>query len=582
MSGFKRAMSLICLAAAIASLLTACGATTPEVVKETVVVTQQVEKVATQIVKETVIVEGTPQVVEKVVTPTPEPPTPTPSIPTGGTFVFRNLGDPSVLNPMYAGDGPSLIVLGFTMNGLVKLFGADIQPDLAESWESSTDGLVWTFHLRKDVKWQDGEPFTAKDVVFTFQAIEDEKNNSPSRSSFILDGKPIVFEVVDDYTVRATLPSLQPAFIYYMDMYIVPEHILGTSTDLEHDPYNQKPIGTGPFQVTEWKAGEEVDTVKFKDYFRGEPYLDQVVFRTVPDSQAATVALQTGELDIMSSVDPADVQKLQDAGLTVTPTQRDIQVLIHVNTQNPILSDVRIRKAMMYGMDREAMVVGLEKNYAKVCDSIFHEPVFVYEPNDPKLPPYNYDPTKAAQLLDEAGWTLGADGIRYKDGQPLKFTYLNINIGGPLGKMATVVQAQLRQLGFDIAIETVDIPTFVDRLIVKGCPKPYDVTLDREGALGPDPDAYYSYYYGPDNMQCYNNDEVNRLFDEGRKTNDMAQRKQIYQQVEEILWDELPILPMWYPRTVMALSPKFEYEQAVLDVDQWPLFRYPEWIHLKP
>jgi peptide/nickel transport system substrate-binding protein len=253
-----------------------------------------------------------------------------------------------------------------------------------------------------------------------------------------------------------------------------------------------------------------------------------------------------------------------------------------VNTQNPILSDVRIRKAMMYGMDREAMVVGLEKNYAKVCDSIFHEPVFVYEPNDPKLPPYNYDPTKAAQLLDEAGWTLGADGIRYKDGQPLKFTYLNINIGGPLGKMATVVQAQLRQLGFDIAIETVDIPTFVDRLIVKGCPKPYDVTLDREGALGPDPDAYYSYYYGPDNMQCYNNDEVNRLFDEGRKTNDMAQRKQIYQQVEEILWDELPILPMWYPRTVMALSPKFEYEQAVLDVDQWPLFRYPEWIHLKP
>ncbi|MBN1315318.1 MAG: ABC transporter substrate-binding protein [Anaerolineales bacterium] len=579
----RRAIQLILPAVLILSLLVACGPTAePQIIKETVIVTKEVEVVETQVVIETVIVEGTPQVIEKVVTPTPEPPTPEPSTPTGGTFIFRNLSDPSVLNPLYAGDGPSLIVLGFSMNSLVKVFGADIQPDLAESWESTKDGLVWTFHLRQDVKWHDGEPFTADDVVFTYQAIQDEKNNSPSRGAYVVEGEPILFEAVDDYTVRVTLPAIQPSFIYSMGTFIVPEHVLASSTDLEHDPFNQKPIGTGPFQVVDWKAGEQVELVKFKDYFRGEPYLDQVVIRIIPDSQAATVAMQTGEIHIMSSVDPADISKLEDAGVIVSPTMRDIQVLIHVNTSHPILSDVRVRKAMMYGMDREAMVVGLEKNYAKVCDSIFHEPAFVYEENDPNLPPYTYDPAKAAELLDEAGWLMGDDGIRYKDGEPLSFTYLNINIGGPLGKMATVVQAQLRDIGFDIPIDTVDIPTFIDRLVVQECPKPYDVTLDREGALGPDPDSYYTLYYGPGNYQCYNNDEVNQLLDAGRKTADLEERKAIYQQVEEILWDELPILPMWYPRTLMALSPDFVYEEAILDVDEYCLFRYPEWIHLAP
>ena len=577
MSNLNRKLALVWLTVMLVVLVAGCGPTpAPQIVKETVVVTEQ------QVVKETVVVQGTPQVVERVVTPTPEPPTAVPETPKGGTFVFRNLGDPSVLNPMYAGDGPSLIVLAFSMNGLVKQFGADVQPDLAESWDLSDDGLVYTFHLRDDVKWQDGEPFTAKDVVFTYQAIEDEKNNSPAYSSFIIDDKPVLFEAVDDYTVRATLPALQPAFMNYMDTYILPEHILSKSTDLEHDPFNQLPIGTGPFQVAEWKAGEQLRLVKFKDYFRGEPYLDEVIVRIVPDSQAATVAIQTGEIDFMSSVDPADVAKLEEAGVVVEAPRRDIQVLIHVNVGHPILSDVRVRKAMIYGVDREAMVVGLEKNYAKVADSIFHEPVFMYEENDPKLPAYTYDPVKAGELLNEAGWVVGEDGIRYKDGQPLKFTYLNINIGGPLGKMATVVQAQLRQIGFDIAIETVDIPTFIDRLAVQPCPKPYDVTLDREGAEGPDPDAYYPLYYGPDNYQCYNNEEVNALFDEGRRTADLEARKATYQRVEEILWDELPIIPMWYPRTVVALSPEFEYEEAILDADQWNFFRYPEWIHLKP
>lgn len=579
----KRIIQIMVLTGLVLCFMAACTpAAEPQVIKETVIVTKEVEVVETQVVVETVIVEGTPQVIEKVVTPTPEPATPEPSIPMGGTFIFRNLSDPSALNPVYAGDGPSLITLGFCMNSLVKVFGADIQPDLAESWESSEDGLVWTFNLRQDVKWQDGEPFTAKDVVFTYQAIQDEKNNSPFRGGYILNGEPILFEALDDYTVRATLPSLQPSFIYGMSIAIIPEHILASSTDLEHDPFNQKPIGTGPFQVVDWKAGEQVEMVKFKDYFRGEPYLDKVVLRTIPDSQAATVAMQTGEINIMSSVDPADISTLEGAGVIVEPTMRDIQVLIHVNTENPILSDVRVRKAMMYGMDREAMVVGLEKNYAKVCDSIFHEPTFVYEENDPNLPPYTYDPAKAAELLDEAGWLMGDDGIRYKDGQPLAFTYLNINIGGALGKMATVVQAQLRDIGFDITIDTVDIPTFIDRLITQPCPKPYDVTLDREGAMGPDPDSYYTLYYGPGNYQCYNNDEVNQLMDAGRKTADLDERKAIYQQVEEILWDELPILPMWYPRTLMAFSPNFNFDEAILDVDENCLFRYPEWIHLNP
>src|SRR3989339_1592916 len=188
-----------------------------------------------------------------------------------GEIRFSLGGEVSVLNPILSTDTASSAVEGAIFSGMVKVNEKlEMIPDLAQKWSVSKDGKVWTFRLRRDVKWHDGFPFTAEDVKFTFDSILDPKVNSVRRSDYIIDGQPIKFKVIDKYTVQAILPKPFAPFLTRLGMGILPKHLF-SGQDINRSIYNRKPIGTGPFKFAEWKTGDYVKVIRNDNYFKGKP-----------------------------------------------------------------------------------------------------------------------------------------------------------------------------------------------------------------------------------------------------------------------------------------------------------------------
>jgi peptide/nickel transport system substrate-binding protein len=572
----------------ILSAIAACAPAEPEVVEVEKIMTQVVTQVVSERVVETAEVTRVVEVpveveVEVVVTPTPPPPPEK----RGGTFVMTIGGDPSSLNGIIGNDGDSLPIICLSQNPLTlggENWGAIIEGDLTESWEASEDGKVWTFHLRQDVKWQDGEPFTADDVLFTFQAIQDpEVQTGGFRSRFMQGEEPILFEKIDDYTIRATLDEAIAPFVTNITVPIIPKHIL-EGQDINTSTYNQSPIGTGPFQVTDWQSGESVTLEANPYFYRGEPYLDRWVFRIIPSADARVLALQSGEIDY-GTITGKDVPRfLNNPDFQIIIEPRDNSRTVVLNNAKPYFQDKLVRQALMYGLDRQAIIDAAEQGYAVVADSPFNQPVFVYQEGD--LPQYSFDLEKAKELLTEAGWVdSDGDGVIDKDGIPFDITINYWSSWTFMENVAPLIQAWWGELGIQSDIQTLDPATYIDLIFTTtDIDKPYDVLLSGWGLFGPDPD-HVAAYYAPEEQGAsffnYSNPEVKALFDKGRVTVDEEERHAIYEEVERLLWDELPILPLYYPVTINVFSSRVVLDEAVFDGNRLPPFQYPEKLYLK-
>jgi peptide/nickel transport system substrate-binding protein len=586
-------LTAVSIIALLSLVLAGCAAPTPEVIEKEVIVEKQVP-VTVEVEKEKVVEKEVPvtievekeKVVEKevtkevVVTPTPLPPPPK----KGGTFVTTISGDPVSLNGIVGNDGSSLNVICLNQNPLTlggENWGSIIAGDLAESWEVSEDGKVWTFHLRKDVKWHDGQPCTADDVLFTFQAIQNPEVQTGFRGRFMEEGEPIKFEKVDDYTIRATLKEPIAPFVTNITVPIIPKHIL-EGQDINISEFNEKPIGTGPFKVVEWRSGESVTLEDNPDFYRGEPYLDRWVIRIIPSTDARIVALQTGEVDF-GSIRGKDVPKFLDKPeFTITTQAQDNSRHIGLNNARPFFQDKRVRQALMYALDRQAIVDAAEQGYGIVCDSPFNQPVFIYQEGD--LAQYEFNLDKAKELLKEAGWEdTDGDGIVDKDGEPFKIT-LN-HWTGFMADVAPLIQAWWGEIGIDVTIQAIDPATYVEQIYTTTeIEKPYDALLTGWGLYGPDPDHYAANYAPEEQGESffnYYNEDVKALFDKGRVTIDEKERKRIYEEAERELWEELPILPLYYPVTIYVINNRVNIDEAVLDSNRIPSFRYPEKIYIQ-
>ncbi|HEY63195.1 MAG TPA: hypothetical protein G4O02_01370 [Caldilineae bacterium] len=519
------------------------------------------------------------KIVEKVVTPTP------PSK-RGGTFVTSINGDPTSLNGILANDGASLNVIGLNQNPLIlggENWGTIVAGDLSESWEVSEDGLEWTFHLRRDVKWHDGYPFTADDVLFTFHALQDPNVQAASfRERFFDGGEPIRFEKVDDYTVKAFLKRPIASFATNITVPIIPKHVL-EGQDINTAEFNRKPIGTGPFKVVEWRAGESVILEANPDFYRGAPYLDRWVMRILPSSDAALVALQTGEIDF-GEISGKDVPKfLNNPDFRIFTRPRDLCDVILFNNAHPFFQDKRVKQALMYALDRQALLDTAMLGYGTLADSPFNQPVFVYQEGD--LPQYEFNPDKARELLKEAGWEdTDGDGILDKDGEPFKIELGVFTVAAIHQRIAPLVQAWWQDIGLDVTIKNVDVASFFQAAYKPDIEKPFDVQFTVWGLFGSDPD-HYAAFYAPERQELsfinFYNEEIKQLFDEGRVTLDLEARKQIYEKVERLLWDELPVLPLFYRQTIYVVNNRVNIDEAELDPSRLPPFRYPEKIYIQ-
>ncbi len=319
------------------------------------------------------------------------------------------------------------------------------------------------FTLRDDVRWHDGAPFTSADVAFTCKAILNEKVASPRRSDFDLVDS---VETPDPQSVVVRYKKpFSPALLSWMGA-ILPEHILGKLDPSKWpEVYNRKPVGTGPFKFGSWKTNEFIRLVKNPDYFLGSPWLDSVVFRVLPDPLTLQLAFQTKQVDFWN-VDPWAVKSFEkDPRFDLFSAPGQAYNYIGWNLRRPMFQDLRVRQALAQAVNVPQMIKYIIYGRGVQSTGIFTPQMWFF---DPSVKPLPYDPEAARKLLDEAGWKVGPDGIRVKDGKRFSFTLLANNGNEVRRDIATLVQDDLKQVGIEVKVEIYEWAVLLKRFVSKG------------------------------------------------------------------------------------------------------------------
>ncbi|MCE5208751.1 MAG: ABC transporter substrate-binding protein [Chloroflexi bacterium] len=535
-----------------------------------------------QTIIETVIVEGTPQVIEKVVTPTPVA-----IDKSGGVFTWAIPEEPPSFNPILSDNWTELYVLQFDSEPLTwggENYPTTLNPILAETWETSQDGLVWTVHLRQGVKWHDGTEFTSEDVVFWASALQDPELPAAWFGYRFFTGEdPYLFEAIDDYTVQITTKEPVPNLLNLICVPLIPAHYFIenniTPKDMATEPFNtQGNIGTGPFKFGEYTRGEAVTLVRNDDYWRGKPLLDKVVFRVIPEAESRMIALLNGEVD-WTQLDPQNVpQVVGNPNVTLHILNMDRLSGLDVNTHKPMLADKRTRQAMSYALDRQAIINTVMLGYATVADSPFNPVVSAYEP----LPKYDYNPDKALSLLAEVGWEMGADGVmvaKNVEGVDAGTRFhIEIMSSNPNDQIATMVQSYLGKIGIEVEQKVVDFATYTEENLGKD-PKNYDIGVRGGAFFGSDAGTYGTFFAAGDYQSTrggYYNPDVQALFDQARIQKTQAEADVYYKQAAEIIWDEMPVIALYWPQQIWGASNRLHVEDAEMNASLLGVFTYPE------
>jgi peptide/nickel transport system substrate-binding protein len=454
-------------------------------------------------------------------------------------------------------------------------------PDLAESWKISDDGTVYTIKLRDDVKFHDGTPMTADDVLYTAQLTLAETINSPYRDKFIIDGEPVVWEKVDDYTVQATLPKPFGPFLAKLSradeifFTILPKHILEQCTDMTNCDFNLHPVGTGPFKFVEYVPDQRLVLEAHDDYHQGRPGVKQVVRLAYPNEQSALAALKSGELDATSLKEAGNVAAAeQDPNITVHRYDSNWIFAGRMDMTNPVLQDRAVREAIAHAVDRENLVKAAVSPTATVGNS----PISIGWAASPDVPVFGYDPEKAKSLLEEAGWT--GDGIRQKDGQPLSFTVtIYPNYAAP--DIAAGMQQFLQQVGIDMKINQLEEANFQTEVYQN---KNFDMYLDWQG-FGVDPDIASrwltstaedgTYLSNPSN---YSNPKVDAALNAAALALTQDERAQHLKEAQNLITADVPAVWLYLWQAQQAVGPNvggLSLPASTADMDNTGIFREP-------
>ena len=380
--------------------------------------------------------------------------------PIAGTLRFAGLDDVASLNPLLreqaAGTDIDMLVFGFFFNLDDKM---RFVPELATQVPSyanggiSPDGLTITYHLRKSVKWQDGASFTARDVVFTVGAILNPRNNVAARVGW--DDIASV-DAVSDWEVRFHLKKIYaPAistFFCESGLYpVLPAHVLARYPDINHVPFNTHPIGTGPFKFVQWVPGDRIELAASENYWRGRPKLDRIVYKIVPDAGEIVDALKTRQVDAWFRAPPDFYGRLHDlGGYRVFASPSLAYAHLDLNQRNPAFDDVRVRQAINYSIDKRAIIREALHGLADPAASDISPLSWAFEPHTMR---YSYDPGKARELLAQAGWVPGPDGVLEKDNKRLAFSLSAVSGAATAQAIENMLQQQLTRAGFAVTIK---------------------------------------------------------------------------------------------------------------------------------
>jgi peptide/nickel transport system substrate-binding protein len=477
------------------------------------------------------------------------------------TLVVLERGDGDTLDPLFSSNAYAALYQSFIFDGLVGV-GADFTdiPALATSWKSTPDKLHWTVDLRRGVRWSDGAPFTSKDVVFTWNAMLDPKTGFLYRGQFTYVR---TVTAAGPYRVHFDLRTKNALFVSQaLGSPILPEHVLGKvpHAQLRTTDFGEHPIGTGPYLLQYWRHDQDIAFVANPGWWGGTQSVRRIVIEIVLNGQAGVDAMQEGAADVDDGIVPSSFEALQE-GHTKLRLLRvpDLYVdMIQVNTTRPGLSDARVRRAMMYAWDREALTRGYFHGDEQVATSI--TPIGLRRWYDANVKMYPYDPERARRLLDEAGYLPGPDGIRRRS--QIRLAYTVTLTGSTLLDFGAEFQADMRAVGIAITIRTVDFATGVEEeekgdfdllpIAWGGVPDPDEKTL-----LGCD-----QFPPNGNNVMRFCDPKLSRDVDLGLQTLDYAERRRIYDDMQRRFAEDVPALYSGFRYYEDAISPRVHFDIA--------------------
>jgi peptide/nickel transport system substrate-binding protein len=498
----------------------------------------------------------------------------------GDTFIQASIGDIGGLIPSLTSDQSSHEVGGLIYDGLVKQDkDLNLAPAMAQSWTYSPNCLELTFKLRHDVKWHDDYPFTADDVVFTYEAMINPKTPAPFKEGFLLVKEA---KALDPYTVRIRYDKPYARAVETWGTTMLPKHLLQSFADagtMRESPQNSQPVGTGPYRFQEWKPGEKVVLVANPDYYEGRPYLSRIVYRVIPSQATIFLELKANGVDYVNSL-----TGIQYKRQTEYPAFRkayhkyrypgDNYTFLGFNLKDPRFADRRVRQAFAHAIDKRELIDGVRLGLATEANGPMRPGTWAYT-DDVKR--YEYDPAKAKALLAEAGWKdRDGDGVvKDRDGKPFTLTIRTNQGNDERKKIAEIVQQRLKDIGIHADIQLIEWAAFIKEFIK---PRRFEVVVLGLGT-GSDPDQYvvwHSSQRGPDQMNRtgYANEEVDRLLEAGRASCVQKERVQYYRRIQEILAEDLPMIFLFYRDSLPVVSARIH---GVSPAPAGILYNFDEW-----
>jgi len=475
----------------------------------------------------------------------------------GDTLIIGSGADAVTLLPVLASDGTSGDINGLVYNGLVRYDkDLNIEGELAERWEISPDNLTLTFHLRQGVRWHDGAPFTAEDVLFTYRLLIDPKTPTAYAERY---RQVATAEVLDAYTFRVRYHKPLATALISWAFSVHPRHLL-EGVEITKSPLASHPIGTGPYRFVAWQRGEKIVLEANPDYFEGPPYIQRVLYRVIPDASTMFLEMQSGGLDHMG------LTPLQYARQTDTPAFRRrfrkyrypafAYTYLGYNLHRPMFQDKRVRQALSYAIDKQEIIDGVLLGLGQVASGPYKPGSWAHNSD---VPLYRYDPQRARALLAEAGWQdSDGDGVLDRGGKPLAFTIVTNQGNDQRVKAGEIIQRRLSEVGVKVKLRVVEWAAFLKEFINPGN---FDATiLGWSGGIDPDVyNVWHSSKTGPGelNFIAFQNTEVDQLLEAGRRTFDQKERKRFYDRFQEILAEEQPYTFLYVPESLPVVAARF-------------------------
>lgn len=433
----------------------------------------------------------------------------------------------NTLNPLTAEDRYGLMTCNMLYAPMCRLnTDGSIDYILADSMETSEDGLVYTFKLKEGLKWSDGEPLTAEDVVFTYNTHNEQMQ------SFYINGEPIVIENPDELTVTFTLPtvSANATELLTAETFILPKHVFEGKSSFDINLLQDDIVCCGPYTLKEYQAGQHLYFVKNPDYALGEAKIENVVFKIIEKDDTASLALQNGDINAWIGL-PDTIGPFEDnENYNINNYSEGRVAYIRLNTASENMQDINYRKGIMQALDREEIMT------AAYTDPEFFVVGYSFLPKENKY--YTEDLEKYEQNVDAAK-ELTANGPK-----ELTITYVRTNATEE--KMALAIQAELKEIGITAQIEGIDQAAFINMAMTRE-DSPYDIIIGGY-VMGIDPYAYASLFVsdqeGMMNLINYDNATVNELFVKGNATLDETERQEIYTQVQQAVMEDAIFYPL--------------------------------------